>query len=101
MDLRKAFLEHELESIVGPEHVVTEPAEMVAQTADVWWITRFLLSSDVEFPRPFAIVFPGDKAEVIKLVQFCGEHKVPLVPRGVVRATRAGRWRCTAGSSWI
>jgi len=82
MDLREAFLEHELESIVGLENVVTQPAEMIAQTADVWWITRLLLSSDVEFPKPFAIVFPGNKEEVIKLVQFCGEHKVPLVPRG-------------------
>jgi alkyldihydroxyacetonephosphate synthase len=82
MDLQKAFLEHELETIVGLEHVVTQPAEMIAQAADVWWITRFLLSSDVEFPQPLAIVFPENKEEVIKLVQFCNEHKVGLIPRG-------------------
>jgi alkyldihydroxyacetonephosphate synthase len=76
------MLEHELESIVGPENVVTEPSEMIAQMADVWWMTRFLLSTGVEFPRPFAIVFPADRHEVIKLVQFANEHKVAIVPRG-------------------
>ncbi len=82
MNLNQAFLEYELETIVGLENVVTQPAEMIAQSADVWWITRFLLSSEIEVPKPLAIVFPGNKEEVVKLVQFCNEHKMALVPRG-------------------
>lgn len=82
MDLYQACLEDELETIVGPENVITSPAEMIAQSVDVWWISRFMLSSDVKIPKPFAIVCPGNKEEVSKLVHFCNDHKVALIPRG-------------------
>jgi len=97
MNLHQAILEQELESIVGPEHVVTEPAEMVAQAADVWWITRFLLASDIELPRPLAIVYPADKEQVIRLVRFCNEHKVALIPRGGGAGDSGGAVPLTGG----
>lgn len=82
MDLLRACLEDELEMIVGAANVVTEPGEMIAQSVDVWWISRFMLSKDIEIPKPFAIVYPTNKEEVCKLVKFCNEHKIPLVPKG-------------------
>lgn len=82
MNLREAFLVHELETVVGPEYVVTDQAEKTAQAADVWWVTRFWLFTEPDFPRPFAIVFPETREQVIQLVKLCNEHKIPLTPRG-------------------
>ena len=76
------YLKYELESLVGEENVITDQAEMDAQSLDVWWVTRFLLCSKMEIPKPFAIVFPRNTEDVVKLVKFCNEHKVPLIPRG-------------------
>jgi alkyldihydroxyacetonephosphate synthase len=82
MNLYNLSLEDELESIVGPENVVTGPGEMAAQSADVWWITRFMLEAGIEIPKPLAIVFPGNREEVSRVVKFCNEHRIPLTPRG-------------------
>ncbi len=82
MNFKRTFLIFELESIVGQEYVITEPAEMIAQTADVWWVTRFWLESKMEFPKPLAIVSPADKEEVVRIVELCNEHRMAIVPRG-------------------
>jgi alkyldihydroxyacetonephosphate synthase len=97
MDLYRLCLEDELETIVGIENVVTQPAEMIAQSTDVWWITRFLIASDIEIPKPLAIVFPGDREEVSKLVRFCNEHKIPLIPRGGGAGDSGGALPITGG----
>ena len=52
------YLLYELEDIVGEENIVVDRAEMDAQSLDVWWVTRFLLSKETEIPKPLAIVFP-------------------------------------------
>ncbi len=81
-DFLEKYLLYELEDIVGAENVVVDLAEMDAQSLDVWWVTRFLLSKESEIPRPLAIVFPKSTLEVVRLVKFANEHRVPLVPRG-------------------
>jgi len=81
-DYLKKFLQHELEEIVGAEYVVTDQAEIDCQSIDVWWVTRYRFFKGTDFPQPSAIVFPGNKQEVVRLVKFCSKHKVPFVPRG-------------------
>lgn len=76
------MLKYELERIAGPDGLVTDEAEIEAQSLDVWWVTRFWKFSGHEFPKPFAIVFPRSTEEVSRVVKFCREHKIPLVPRG-------------------
>jgi len=81
-DYLKKFLQHELEEIVGAEYVVTDQAEIDCQSVDVWWATRYWFFKGADLPQPSAIVFPENKQEVVRLVKFCSEHKVPFVPRG-------------------
>jgi alkyldihydroxyacetonephosphate synthase len=88
---------YELESIVGRENVVTDEAEIEAQSIDVWWVTRFWKFSELDFPRPFAIVFPESTAQVVRIVEFCNEHKVPLVPRGGGAGDAGGSVALTGG----
>jgi alkyldihydroxyacetonephosphate synthase len=76
------YLLYELEDIVGEENIVVDRAEMDAQSLDVWWVTRFLLSKETEIPKPLAIVFPRSTQEVVRLVKFANEHRIPLIPRG-------------------
>ena len=57
-DFTIEMLHYELGAIVGPENVITDQTEMDAQALDVWWVTRFWLFSEFDFPKPFAIVFP-------------------------------------------
>ncbi len=77
------YLQYELEDILGEENVVTDQVELDAQSLDVWWITRFLLNNkNLDIPKPMAIAFPRTTEDVVKLVEFSNEHKIPLVPRG-------------------
>lgn len=81
-DFTVEILQYELESIVGAEYVLTDEAEMEAQSLDVWWVTRFWKFNDNDFPRPFAIVFPESTEQVARVVKFCDEHRIACVPRG-------------------
>jgi alkyldihydroxyacetonephosphate synthase len=81
-DVTKEILRCELETIVGPENVITDQTEIDVQSLDVWWVTRFWLFSEFAFPNPSAIVFAENKEQVVKLVELCNEHKIPLIPRG-------------------
>jgi len=78
----KNFFKHELEEIVGAKHVITDQSEIDSQSIDVWWVTRYCFFKSKDFPQPLAVVFPGDKKEIVKLVKFCNEHKLALIPRG-------------------
>jgi len=81
-DYLKKFLKYELEEIVGADHVVTDQSEIDCQSIDVWWVTRYWFFKGTGLPQPFAIVFPGNREEIVRLVKLCNEHKVPFVPRG-------------------
>jgi alkyldihydroxyacetonephosphate synthase len=73
---------YQLERAVGRENVITDEAEIDAQSLDVWWVTRFWKFNLPDFPRPCAIVFPENTSQVIKIVELCNEHRMPLIPRG-------------------
>jgi alkyldihydroxyacetonephosphate synthase len=88
---------YELESMVGQENVITDEAEIDAQSLDVWWVTRFWKFSDPDFPRPCAIVFPLNTGHVIRIVEFCNEHRIPLIPRGGGAGDAGGGLPLTGG----
>jgi alkyldihydroxyacetonephosphate synthase len=76
------LLKHELGDIVGKENVVVDQSERDCQSVDVWWITRYCMFKGNKFPRPDAIVFPEDKEQVVKIIKYCNEHNLPVIPRG-------------------
>jgi glycolate oxidase len=59
--------------VVGAEHVVTDPAQLLVYEADGLTHGR---------TRPALVVLPASTAEVVRIVGIAREAKVPLVPRG-------------------
>lgn len=62
----------ELRSIVGPEHVLTSPEELVCYSYD----------STPVVSLPDAIVVPGDTSEVAEVLKVANRERLPVVPRG-------------------
>ena len=61
-----------LASIVGDENIKSDKAHLIAYCYDATK-TRF---------EPDAVVFPRDEQEVSKILSYCNEHKIIIVPRG-------------------
>jgi glycolate oxidase len=62
-----------LREIVGAEHVISKPEELVVYECDAYTLEKRV---------PTAVVLPGNTAEVQAVVRACARHKVPIIPRG-------------------
>ncbi len=81
--LARAELVAGLAGIVGPEHVSTSQADLVAYSADFWPKAQiWKLAGDVQRYPPDCVVWPADEAEIAAVLGFCNEHNVPVVPYG-------------------
>ena len=63
----------DLRAIVGPEHVLTAPEDLIAYGFDGTAAMR---------QRPDAVVLPADTAQVAACVRLAAEHGIPVVTRG-------------------
>jgi glycolate oxidase len=70
--MRAPTLQH-LAALLSPERLLTQPAQLAAYESD--GLTAFR-------QRPLAVAIPETADEVIKLVRFCHEEKLPFVARG-------------------
>lgn len=61
-----------LKSIVGEENIKSDKAHLIAYCYDATR-TRF---------EPDAVVFPRNEDDVSKILKYCNEHKIVIVPRG-------------------
>jgi glycolate oxidase len=61
-----------LEQIVGSENIKSDKAHLIAYCYDA---TR-------DRYEPDAVVFPKDEEDVSKIMRYCNEHKIVIVPRG-------------------
>ena len=61
-----------LHRIVGRRNVLTEPADLLLYSYD----------SSAERGQPEGVVLPSSTEEVARVVQVCGKHRVPFIPRG-------------------
>jgi glycolate oxidase len=61
-----------LQNIVGDENVKADKAHMIAYSYDATR-TRF---------EPDAVVFPRDKHDISKILKYCNENQIIIVPRG-------------------
>jgi len=66
-------LDRRLQETVGPEHVITEPARLMAYESDALTSVR---------GSPRAVVFPGTEEQTARVVGLLHEADVPFVPRG-------------------
>jgi len=75
-------MKNELIRIFGSENVVYEKSELDCHKVDVWWVTRYMMFENKEFTKPLVIVFPENKDQIVELLKFCNQHKIPVIPRG-------------------
>ncbi len=61
-----------IKSIVGDENVKDDKAHLIAYCYD----------ATKERFQPDAVVFPRDEQDVSKILKYCNEHKIIIVPRG-------------------
>lgn len=72
MDLSPACLDA-LRAIVGPAHVISEPAELMVYECDAYTLEK---------SAPSVVVLPASTEEVAAVLRLCAERKLPVIPRG-------------------
>ncbi len=76
-------LQRDLEVIFGPRRVSLRGTDLDTYSRDMW--PRMLLAHRDGTPpahRPHAIVWPEHVREVVAVVKYAREHKIPIVPYG-------------------
>jgi glycolate oxidase len=63
---------HQLEVIVGPEHVLASPEDRWTYAYDATDLAAL----------PDLVVFPGSAGEIAGIVRLANQHRFPVVPRG-------------------
>ncbi len=71
--MERARLIRELRKVVGPEYVISDPAELKVYETD--GLTIFKAAPDI-------VVLPGRTEEVAEAVRLCARERIPFVPRG-------------------
>jgi len=62
-----------LKQVLGPDDVLSDPAELLVYECDGFTIAR---------ARPSAVVFPRSTEQVVAVVRLLQQHGVQIVPRG-------------------
>jgi glycolate oxidase len=71
-----AKLKDELISLIGKENVLSDHLDLLYYSYDSSFLTK------LEPAVPDAVVFPKSTEDVQKIVKFCYENKINIVPRG-------------------
>ena len=74
-------------SIVGDENVKSDKAHLIAYCYDATK-TRF---------EPDAVVFPKNEEEISKILKYCNEHRIIIVPRGAGSGFTGGSLPASGG----
>jgi len=76
-----------LKDFVGNENIKSDKAHLIAYSYDATK-TRF---------EPDAIIFPKDENDVSKILEYCNEHKITIVPRGAGSGFTGGALPASGG----
>ena len=82
----KKHLEY-IKNIVGDDNIKSDKAHLIAYCYDATK-TRF---------EPDAVVFPRDEQDVSKILTYCNEHKIIIVPRGAGSGFTGGALPASGG----
>jgi len=69
--IEKKHLDY-FKSVVGDENIYSDKAHLIAYSYDA---TR-------EHFEPDAVIFPRDEDDISKVLKYCNEHRIIIVPRG-------------------
>ncbi len=77
----------QLESFVGSQNIKSDKAHLIAYCYDA---TRDRFEPD-------AVIFPRDENDVSKILSYCNEHKIVIVPRGAGSGFTGGALPASGG----
>ncbi|MFO7716954.1 MAG: FAD-binding oxidoreductase [Desulfohalobium sp.] len=84
-----AALLNALQEWLTPEQINTDVADLYDAAADRY--KKYAKARNVlDVPTPTAIVYPFSPAEVARLLRFCQEHSINVIPRAGKTATEGG-----------
>jgi len=72
----------ELKNIFGPDSVSTSKADLITYSRDNLPLTIFHQRQKKVVNLPDAIVWPNNYDDVVKILKFANEKKVPIIPYG-------------------
>lgn len=75
-----ADLASQLSQIIAKENILTDPGECIAYGYD----------NSRHHGLPLAVVLAANESDIIQLIQFCNQEKIPLYPRGRGTGTTGG-----------
>ena len=79
----------DLRSVLSGEQINTDPDDLYDASADRY--KKYAKAKKVlDTPLPVAIVYPKDTEEVKKLLVYCNENKINVIPRSGKTATEGG-----------
>jgi len=74
IDIKMNGLEKDLKALLGEEKVKTDPVDLYAYSSDA---IRYFISHN-----PSAVVLPGDKEDVSKVLSYAYQQSIPITARG-------------------
>ena len=76
-------LQRDLEAIFGPRRVSLRAVDLETYARDMWPRLLFAIRDGIALPhRPHAVVWPEHVREVVSVVKYAREKKIPIVPYG-------------------
>lgn len=96
-DYLLAVIARKLASIVGNEHVSTDPSTLQAQATDWSWMSQYLRYQKLPQPAADIAVFPNSAAEVAACLQVASDFQMPITPRGGGSGTQGGTFALYGG----
>ncbi|MHA1785880.1 MAG: FAD-binding oxidoreductase [Candidatus Helarchaeota archaeon] len=77
-------IQTELENILGQKNVSSEEMDKLAYARDSFPLTLMQYKSEeiLKQPTPDFIVWPETKEQIQRLLKFCNEKKIPIIPGG-------------------
>jgi alkyldihydroxyacetonephosphate synthase len=80
----------QLETIVGPDRVVTAATDRLIYSVDGFWLPQMWLDRGGRRPQAAAIVYPASAADVARILAVANETRTPVVPWGGGSGTQGG-----------
>ncbi len=72
----------ELAQLLGPEHVSGAVADRLAYRHGTWTMEYKAIATDHVGPGPQAVVWPTTVDDVVRVVQWAAQRRIPLIPYG-------------------
>ncbi|MHA1271294.1 MAG: FAD-binding oxidoreductase [Candidatus Helarchaeota archaeon] len=84
MNITKNQIKEKLISILGEENVSNDPIDLISHG----YVSKGLETyfKNLEFRAAFLIT-PRNREDIVEVVKFCNEYKIPIIPRGAGTST--------------